>query len=113
MFWAGTFWITSFNDAGEGFGQEWAWSCPAAGEIVAGAGRFNGFCVMADPAGDKVFGSWDGGFQPGETFIGHVDYEAGTGKFDGITGGHDFFCHPVGADEQYICRQEVTYTLKP
>ena len=112
MYWAGTFWITSFNDAGKGFAHEWAWNCPATGVMVGGAGSFKGFCIMADGDGDKVFGKWDGGFPPGERFVGHVDYEGGTGKFEGITGGHDFSCAGVGADEQYVCRQEAKFTLK-
>ena len=112
MYWAGTFWLTSFNDSGEGFANEWGWNCPATGVMVDGAGQFKGFCIMTDGEGDKIFGSWDGGFPPGENFVGHVDYEAGTGKFEGITGGHDFACNGISADEQYICRQKAEYTLK-
>ena len=112
MYWAGTYWITSFNDSGDGFGHEWAWSCPATGEMVNGAGNFKGFCIMADQDGDKIFGSWEGGFAPGENFDGRVDYEAGTGKYAGITGGHDFSCSVISADEQIISRQEAEYTLK-
>ena len=112
MYWSGTFWLTSFNDAGQGFAHEWAWSCPATGVMVDGAGSWKGHCIMADADGDKIFGSWDGGFQPGENFLGRVDYEAGTGKFEGITGGHDFDCHPVSADDQFICYQEAEFTLK-
>ena len=112
LYWAGTYWVFSFNDAGEGFSHEMVWNCPATGVVVDGVGKFTGSCIKTDRDGDKIFSSWVGGFSPGEQFTGRETYEGGSGKYEGITGGHDFQCEFFGPDEQGMCRQQIKYTLK-
>lgn len=106
----GVYWGVSFNDAGEGFAHEMAWNCPATGEIVDGAIALNGLCTMVDPDGDKIFGLWGGEGPVGGRLTGEQTYTAGTGKYEGISGGHVLDCAGITAD-QLFCRQKVEITL--
>ena len=111
LYWAGSFWLTSYNNAGSGFGHKNVWNCPATGEVADGMFSATGYCIMTDPDGDKIFATFVGRAPAGEEFTGHQTYTGGTGKYAGISGGHDFFCNGVGTDEQGLCRQEVDFTL--
>ena len=109
-YWLGIYWGVSHNVSGEGMGHEMAWNCPAAAQIVDGNLDSHGFCTMADPDGDKIFAEFTGEAVLGEPFKGHQDYTGGTGKYEGIVGGHDFDCRAIG-NEQFACRQDMEYTL--
>ena len=111
MYWAGNYWLFSFNDSGEGFSHQVAWNCPASAELADGIFRNRGYCIMTDSDGDQIFSTFGGEGPLGETFTGRQTYNTGTGKYEGITGGHNFFCNGVGANEQGYCRQEAEYTL--
>jgi hypothetical protein len=110
-YWSGKYWGFSFNDAGQGFGHNMAWNCPASAEIAAGVFASSGFCTMTDIDGDKIFAKFGGEVPLGEPFKGYQEYTGGTGKFAGITGGHAFGCTGVGTDAQLSCVQEAEYTL--
>lgn len=109
-YWLGIYWGVSHNIDGEGMGHEMAWNCPAAAQIVDGNLSSHGFCTMVDPDGDKIFAQFAGKADLGEPFKGHQDCTGGTGKYEGIKGGHDFDCRAIGID-QFACRQDMEYTL--
>ena len=60
LVWLGTYYGTSFNDAGKGFMNKVAWICHGASEILDGTIVLEGFCTTTDADG-------------------------GTGKYSGIT----------------------------
>ena len=109
-YWLGIYWGVSHNISGEGMGHEMAWYCPAAAQIIDGELDSHGFCTMVDPDGDKIFAQFVGKATLGDPFKGRQDYTGGSGKYEGIEGGHDFDCRAVGVD-QFACRQDVEYTL--
>lgn len=117
IYWRGIYWGGSFNNAGAGFGHRALWRCPVVSEIADGALSGKGYCVMTEPDGDKVFGSFDGEGQADGLFEGTQHYTGGTGKYEGITGGHSFQCEVVNMaprDASLIelsCIQEVEYSL--
>jgi hypothetical protein len=109
-YWLGIYWGVSHNVSGKGMGHEMAWNCPAAAEIVDGMLTSHGFCTMVDLDGDKIFAQFRGKAVLGEPFKGHQDFTGGSGKYEGIEGGHDFDCRAIGT-EQLACRQDMEYTL--
>ena len=109
-YWLGIHWGVSQNVSGEGMGHEMAWNCPAAAQVVDGELDSHGYCTMVAPDGDKIFAQFAGKAALGEPFKGHQGYTGGSGKYEGIEGGHDFDCRSVGVD-QFACRQDVEYTL--
>ena len=109
-YWLGIYWGVSHNVGGEGMGHEMAWNCPAAAQIVDGNFDSHGFCTMVDPDGDKIFAEFSGKAALGEPFKGHQGYTGGSGKYNGIEGGHEFDCRAVGTG-QFACRQDMEYTL--
>ena len=117
IYWRGIYWGGSFNNEGRGFGHRALWRCPAVSEIANGAVSGKGYCVMTEPDGDQVFGSFDGEGKEGGLFEGMQQFTGGTGKYEGITGGHSFQCEVVSAaprDASLVelsCIQEVEYTL--
>jgi hypothetical protein len=110
-YWLGIYWGVSHNVNGEGIGHEMAWNCPAAAQSVDGNLDSHGFCTMVDPDGDKIFAQFAGKAVLGEPFKGHQDYTGGSGKHEGIEGGHDFECRAIGTD-QFACRHDMEYTLR-
>ena len=44
----GTYWGTSFNDAGKGFLHKMEWSCPGVTIINSGSYVLHGYCVLTD-----------------------------------------------------------------
>lgn len=110
-YWSGVYWGISHSEAGSGIGHRTVWNCPAAAEIADGMFRGRGYCTMTDPDGDQIYAHFDGESPLGETFHGRQMYAGGTGKYAGITGGHDFHCDVVGTNEQFVCTQEIDYTL--
>ena len=109
-YWLGIYWGVSHNVSGEGMGHEMAWNCPAAAQIVDGELDSHGYCTMVDPDGDQIFAQFAGKEALGDPFKRRQDYTGGSGKYEGIEGGHDFDCRAVGVD-QFACRQDVEYTL--
>jgi hypothetical protein len=108
----GTYWGTSFNDAGKGFLHKMAWSCPGVTIISSGSYVLHGYCVLTDSDGDKIYGKSEGkGPAEGFDLVGVVTYEGGTGKYLGIQGSHTYKCSGIGADGQAFCRQEASYRL--
>jgi hypothetical protein len=110
-YWLGIYWGVSHNVGGEGMGHEMAWNCPAAAQIADGTLTSHGYCTMVDPDGDKIFAEFEGKADLGEQFRGHQDYTGGSGKYEGIEGGHTFDCRAIGTD-QFACRQDIEYTLR-
>lgn len=106
----GVYWGVSFNDAGQGFAHQMAWNCPAFGEIVGDTVDVKGLCTMVDADGDKIFATFSGSAPVGGHLTGEQTYTAGTGKYEGIGGGHKFDCAGITAD-QLFCTQEVDYKL--
>lgn len=109
-YWLGIHWGVSHNVNGEGMGHEMAWNCPAAAQIVDGNLDSHGFCIMVDLDGDKIFAEFEGKAVLGEPFRGYQDYTGGSGKYEGIEGGHAFDCRAIGTG-QFACRQDIEYTL--
>ena len=108
----GTYWGTSFNDAGRGFLHKMAWSCPGTTIISGDSYVLHGYCVLTDSDGDKIYGTSEGkGPAEGLDLVGVVTYESGTGKYLGIQGSHTYKCSGIGADGQAFCRQEASSRL--
>jgi hypothetical protein len=108
----GTYWGTSFNDAGKGFLHKMAWSCPGVTIISGDSYVVHGYCVLTDSDGDKIYGPSEGkGPAEGFDLVGVVTYEGGSGKYLGIQGSHTYKCSGIGADGQAFCRQEASYRL--
>jgi hypothetical protein len=106
----GVYWGVSFNDAGQGFAHRMAWNCPVVGEIAGGMLDAKGLCTMVDGDGDKIFATFVGSAPVGGRFTGEQTYTAGTGKYEGIGGGHKFDCAGITPD-QLFCSQQVEYKL--
>lgn len=117
VWWRGIYWGGSFNDAGEGFGHRAAWSCPSVSEVANGTISGTGYCVMTEPDGARVFGSFEGTGQVDGLFAGTQRYTGGTGKYAGIEGGHSFQCEVLsitprdGSIVELSCIHDVEYTL--
>lgn len=92
IFWVGEFSGTVFNDSGSGFMHMASMVCPGSNDIHLDGqqGRADGYCVMTDKDGDKLYSVWSckGPF-PGPC-DGDNKYTGGTGKYAGITGGNRF-----------------------
>jgi hypothetical protein len=106
----GVYWGMSFNDAGQGFAHQMAWNCPVVGEIDGGTLDAKGLCTMVDAEGDKIFATFARSAPVGGRFAGEQTYTAGSGKYEGISGGHKFDCAGITAD-QLFCSQEAEYKV--
>src|SRR5579872_5865843 len=60
IFWVGEFSGTVFNDAGSGFMHLASLVCPGSNDIHLDGqqGRADGYCVMTDKEGDKLYSVW-------------------------------------------------------
>jgi hypothetical protein len=109
LVWLGTYYGTSFNDAGKGFMNKVAWICHGASDILDGAIVLEGFCTATDADGDQVFGSNRGKGQLGDVFVGAVTFTGGTGKYGGIQGTNAYRCNAMGQHGQLFCANEMSY----
>jgi hypothetical protein len=88
VFFVGHFNFVLFNDVAGGFLDKTQWTCPGVNDIVGGiSAAAQGYCIVADKDGDKLFGPWreTKGTGPG-TGEGTVQWIGGTGKYSGIQG---------------------------
>ena len=105
--WNGTFPGQSVTDAGQGVLHYGAWEC--TGEQVLRSGKISfggGFCAVTDPDGDKINLRWqvdEPNANPAK-FKTKGTYLSGSGKYNGIQGGYNFVCGPIGNTNHYICR---------
>jgi len=111
MFWSGTYWLFSFSEAGGGFGDRMASTCPATVMVADGIARYSGFCIKTDADGDQLFSSFEGELPRDAPFAGAEVYVGGTGKYQDIRGDAEFNCSAIGRDEQGYCDYRVNYTL--
>jgi hypothetical protein len=111
MYWQGSYWGVSFNDAGKGIFHGAVLHCPAVTDIHNKMLRTKGLCTVLDAEGDTIFGDWTGQGSVGGEFAGRLTMTGGTGKYEGIEGGWDFQCQFIGAHDQGTCRQQATYKL--
>jgi hypothetical protein len=92
IFWVGEFSGTVFNDSGSGFMHMVSMVCPGSNDIHLDGqqGSADGYCVMTDKDGDKLYSVWSckGPF-PGPC-DGDNKFTGGTGKYAGITGSNRF-----------------------
>ena len=109
--WTGVYWGFSFNDEGKGFLHNMAWRCPAITDINNGTMTTKGSCALTDADNDKIYVDWTSQGAMGGESIGKVTVSDGSGKFAGISGGWDFRCWGVGADDQLYCYQKYHYKL--
>ena len=112
LVWLGTFYGTSFNDAGSGFVHKVVWICHGASDIMNGVIVHEGFCTTTDADGDQFYGQNKGKGPLGEPFLGEVTFTGGTGKYAGIQGTNSYRCNGMGPHGQLSCTNEVSYTLR-
>jgi len=105
--WDGTFPGESVTDAGQGVLHYGAWEC--TGEQVLRSGKIlfgGGFCAVTDQDGDKINLRWqvdEPNANPAK-FKTKGTYLSGSGKYEGIQGGYNFICGPIGSTNHYICK---------
>jgi hypothetical protein len=74
---------------GKGFLDHMTWHCFTAFSVMTGMARFNGYCVVTDPAGDQIAAdiASDGTYPAdAKTVPAKGTYTTGTGKYAGISG---------------------------
>jgi hypothetical protein len=111
LVWLGTYYGTSFNDAGKGLMHKVAWICHGASDILDKTIVLEGFCTTTDADGDQVYGSNRGKGQLGDVFVGAVTFTGGNGKYAGIQGANAYRCNAMGQHGQLFCTNEVSYKL--
>jgi hypothetical protein len=110
MYWVGTYWGVSFNDAGKGFLHKMAWNCPAVSDIKKGIASNKGLCDLTDAKGDKIHGTWSNQGPLDAEIVGRFEMTSGTGKYAGIEGGWDIRCSSITPAQVY-CHQKYNYKL--
>jgi hypothetical protein len=109
LFWSGEFKGAGHNSQG-GFLKIHAWDCSGSNDIVDGTASIAGFCRVTDQDGDLAFVRYAGKFPAGQPTTGKGEWIGGTGKYQGLRGGHNFTCTNVGVAEA-SCIAEGKYEL--
>jgi hypothetical protein len=89
----GEFSGTTFNGKGQGFMHNGSLICPGSNDIYfeGGPGGAEGHCIFTDADGDKIFSAWScKSPKLGAPCDGTLKFTAGSGKYEGISGGHRF-----------------------
>ena len=100
--WVGSYGGAFFNDAGKGFLHNSSTLCVGYSDIVKGYFNSHGYCVVTDKDGDKAFITWTGtGDYP--KLSGPFQWNGGTGKYTGMSGGNMFFAEFIpGTDQGHV-----------
>jgi hypothetical protein len=104
---------------GDGLRNHMTFHCFGTGERLNQMRRGNGRCIMTDIDGDQI--ALDGGtdWYPNgaKDYPANATFTAGTGKYEGITGGMKEVCHngvfKAAADNAFVsyCTNEGNYKL--
>ena len=89
--WMGEFPGASFTSTGQGFLHNVSWLCFGFNDIKNGQQDAHGRCIITETDDDKMYAVWSAK-GPAPRFDGHATFTGGTGKYVGLTGGHDFSC---------------------
>jgi hypothetical protein len=104
---------------GEGFRNHMTAHCIAIAERLNDKRRANGRCTLTDIDGDQIAVDVMTDWYPNgaKDFSGDATFTAGTGKYEGITGGFKESCHNgvfrTAADNAFVgyCTNEGSYKL--
>lgn len=82
---------------GNGLFDHMTWHCWGLFDITNAMAQHHGYCVVTDPAGDQIAGSFasDGRYPAdAKSISGAFTFITGTGKYAGISGGNKYVGHP-------------------
>ena len=104
---------------GDGLRNHMTWHCIGMAERLNQMRRSSGRCVMTDIDGDQIALDSAVDWYPNSAkdYPGSITFVAGTGKYEGITGGFKEVCHngvfKAAADNAFItyCTNEGNYKL--
>jgi len=79
----------------QGFSDHLTHHCWGIGDFINGEGQEHGYCVGIDPSGDQVVLDFQSEQHAPDqkTWRGRGTLTTGTGKYAGISGGHDYVVH--------------------
>jgi hypothetical protein len=114
-----------FDENGYSLGHGWfdhvTWHCWGSANFVNGVGTPHGSCVGMDPAGDQISADWVHEKWTSldvKNVHGSLKITGGTGKYSGISGGHNYIAHPnefrtavEGTYASYTTNNEGSYKL--